>query len=70
MASIDSIAFDQASYDQGATITRDNRGYTPDSRERVPTTFTATATITDSLRARSSPRRSAPFMVNESAACW
>ena len=63
MASIDSIAFDQASYDQGATITV-TVGYTPDSPSATPTTFNATATITDSSGAVVATSAPAPFIVN------
>ena len=62
MASVDSISFDQASYDQGATITV-TVDYTPDSPSAVPTTFNATANITDSSGAVVASS-SAPFVVN------
>lgn len=67
LASIDSLTFDQPSYAVGAEITL-TIDYTPDTPSVVPTTFNATATITDAsgnLVATSSP---APFVVNESQA--
>jgi hypothetical protein len=62
MASIDALSFDQPSYNQGDLITL-TVGYTPDSPSSVPTTFTATATISD---AAGNPlgSSSAPFVVN------
>ena len=62
MASIDSFTFDQASYDQGATVTA-TIGYTPDSPSVVPTTFNATANITDASGTVVATS-SAPFVVN------
>ena len=62
MASIDSLTFDQASYDQGATVTL-TVAYTADSPSVVPTTFNATANITDSAGAVVATS-SAPFVVN------
>lgn len=46
MSSINSMTFDQASYNVGDTITL-TVDYTPDVAGTVPTTFTATTTITD-----------------------
>ena len=47
MASIDSMTFDEAAYNPGDLITL-TVGYTPDTPAVVPTTFNATASITDS----------------------
>jgi hypothetical protein len=46
MATIDSMTFDQASYEVGQTITL-TVAYTPDSPSVVPVTETATTQITD-----------------------
>jgi hypothetical protein len=62
MASIDSLTFDQPSYNQGDTITL-TVDYTPDSPSAVPTTFTATAVISDSS-GNPLNSASAPFVVN------
>jgi hypothetical protein len=62
MASVDSLTFDQPSYDQGAEITL-TVAYTPDSPSAVPTTFNAIANITDSSGAVVASS-SAPFVVN------
>lgn len=62
MASVDSLTFDQPSYDTGATITL-TVDYTPDAPSAVPTTFTATASITDSAGTVVATN-SAPFVVN------
>ena len=62
MASIDSMTFDAAAYNPGDLITL-TVDYTPDTPSVVPTTFNATATITDStgtVQASSS----APFVIN------
>lgn len=47
MASIDSMTFDQAAYNPGDLISL-TIDYTPDTPSVVPTTFNATASITDS----------------------
>lgn len=47
MASIDTMSFDQAAYNPGDLITL-TVDYTPDTPSVVPTTFNATASITDS----------------------
>jgi hypothetical protein len=47
MAAISSITFDQASYNQGATITA-TIDYTPDTPSVTPTTFTLTANVVNS----------------------
>lgn len=47
MASIDSMSFDQPAYNPGDPVTL-TIGYTPDTPSVVPTTFNATASITDS----------------------
>jgi hypothetical protein len=59
MASIDSMAFDQAAYSPGDMVTL-TVGYTPDSPSQ---TFTATAQIADSSGNVLSTS-SAPFVVN------
>lgn len=46
MASVNSITFDQAAYEVGATITA-TVDYTPDTPSVVPSTFTFTANVTD-----------------------
>jgi len=66
MASINSLSFDQPSYTPGDLITL-TIGYTPDSPSVVPTTFTATATISDSA-GNPLGSASAPFVVNVSQA--
>ena len=62
MASINSMVFDQATYNPGALITLDI-DYTPDNPSVVPTTFTATAVITDSTGTQVASS-AAPFVVN------
>jgi hypothetical protein len=64
MASVDSMTFDQTSYDTGATITL-TVGYTPDSPSAVPETFTATASVTNS-GGTVVATNTAPFVVNVS----
>ncbi len=64
MASINSLTFDQPSYTPGELITL-TVAYTPDSPSVVPTTFTATATISDSA-GNPLGSASAPFVVNVS----
>lgn len=66
MASINSMTFDQAAYAQGATITL-TVGYTPDAPGVTPTTFTATANVTDASGTVVGTS-SAPFVVNIPAA--
>lgn len=66
MASIDSLTFDQAAYNPGDLITL-TVGYTPDSPSVVPTTFTATAVISDSA-GNQLATSSAPFVINVSQA--
>ena len=66
MASIDSMTFDQASYNVGDTITL-VVDYTPDVAGTVPTTFTATTTITDGS-GQQTAASSADFVVNEAQA--
>ena len=62
MASIDSLTFDQAAYNPGDLITLDI-AYTPDTPSVVPTTFNATAVITDSTGTQVASS-SAPFVIN------
>lgn len=62
MSSITSMTFDQASYDQGATITL-TVDYVADTPGVVPTTFTATTNITDSAGTVTATS-SSPFVVN------
>jgi hypothetical protein len=62
MATVNSLTFDEASYSTGQTITL-TVDYTPDAPSVVPTTFTATASITDSSGAVVATN-SAPFVVN------
>jgi hypothetical protein len=64
MASIDSLTFDQAAYNPGDLITL-TVGYTPDSPSVVPTTFTATAVISDA-NGNQLATSSAPFVINVS----
>ena len=63
MASIDSMVFDQAAYNPGDPISL-TIGYTPDTPSVVPTTFNATASITDS-GGNVVASSSAPFVINE-----
>lgn len=63
MASVDSLAFDQASYAPGSTITL-TVDYTPDTASVVPQTFTAAVNITDAAGTVVATS-SAPFVVNE-----
>ena len=62
MASINSLTFDQAADNPGDLITLDI-SYTPDNPSVVPTTFNATAVITDSTGTQVASS-SAPFVVN------
>jgi hypothetical protein len=62
MASIDSMTFDQASYNQGDTITL-TVDYTPDVPGVTPTTFTATSVVTNSAGEQTATS-SADFVVN------
>jgi hypothetical protein len=62
VASIDSMTFDQPAYNPGDLITLDI-AYTPDTPSVVPTTFTATAVITDS-GGNQVASSAAPFIVN------
>ena len=62
MASINSLTFDQPAYNPGALVTLDI-SYTPDNPSVVPTTFTATAVITDSTGTQVASS-AAPFVVN------
>lgn len=66
MASIDSLTFDQASYNPGDTINL-TVDYTPDTPSAIPQTFTATANLTDS-GGNVVATSSAPFVVNEAQA--
>lgn len=63
MASIQSITFDEASYAPGDTITL-TVDYTPDQPSSVPTTFSATVTISDAS-GNQLAQQSAPFVVAE-----
>jgi hypothetical protein len=63
MASIQSITFDQASYNPGDTITL-TVDYTADSASTpTPQTFTATVVITNSGGSQTATQ-SAPFVIN------
>ena len=62
MASVDSLTFDQPSYNTGDVITL-TVDFTPDSPSVVPTTFTATASITDAAGTVVATN-AAPFVVN------
>jgi hypothetical protein len=62
MASIDSMAFDQAAYSPGDAITL-TVGYTPDAPSVTSETFTATSQIADSSGNVLSSS-TAPFVVN------
>jgi P pilus assembly chaperone PapD len=62
VASVNSLTFDQPAYSTGQTITL-TVAYTPDAPAVVPTTFTATATITDSTGTVVATN-DAPFVVN------
>ena len=62
MASIDSMTFDEAAYNPGDTINL-TVDYTPDTPSVVPTTFNATAVITDSTGTQVASS-SAPFVIN------
>jgi len=64
MASIDSISFDQPSYTPGELITC-TIAYTPDSPSVIPTTFSATATITNAAGEVVATSAPAEFVVNE-----
>lgn len=66
MASVDSMTFDQPAYNPGDPISL-TIGYTPDTPSVVPTTFNATATITDS-GGNVVASSSAPFVINEAQA--
>lgn len=62
MASINSMTFDQPSYNEGETITL-VVDYTPDTPGVTPTTFTATSVVTDSAGTQTATS-SADFTVN------
>lgn len=62
MASIQSITFDEASYNPGDTITL-TVDYTADVPGSTPTTFTATVVITDAAGTQTATQ-GAPFVVN------
>ena len=62
MASIQSITFDQSSYNPGDQITL-TVDYTADVPGSTPTTFTATVAVTDSTGAVTASA-SAPFVIN------
>lgn len=62
MATVNSLTFDQPAYSTGQTITL-TVAYSPDAPSVVPTTFTATASITDSAGTVVATN-SAPFVVN------
>jgi hypothetical protein len=62
MSSITSLTFDQPAYNTGDTISL-TVIYVADVPSVVPTTFTATTTITDSAGAETATL-SAPFVVN------
>ena len=66
MASIDSMVFDQAAYNPGDPISL-TVDYTPDTPSVVPTTFSATASITDAS-GNVVASSSAPFVINEAQA--
>ena len=66
MASIDTMTFDQAAYNPGDPISL-TIGYTPDTPSVVPTTFNATASITDAS-GNVVASSSAPFVINEAQA--
>lgn len=63
MASVDTISFDEAAYNEGdlMTVTVD---YTPDSPSSVPQTFTATVNVTNS-GGTVVASNTAPFVVNQ-----
>ena len=63
MASINSMVFDEAAYNPGDVVTL-TVDYTPDTPSVVPTTFNATASITDS-GGNVVASSSAPFVINE-----
>ena len=60
------MVFDQATYNPGALITLDI-DYTPDNPSVVPTTFTATAVITNSAGVQVATS-AADFVINETQA--
>ncbi len=62
MASINSLTFDQPVYNPGDLITLDI-DYTADTPSVVPTTFTATAVITDATGTQVASS-AAPFVIN------
>ena len=62
MASISSMTFDETAYNPGDTITL-TVDYVPDTPSVVPTTFNATAVITDSS-GNQVASTSAPFVIN------
>ena len=66
MASIDLMAFDQPAYNPGDLINL-TIDYTPDTPSVVPTTFNATASITDAS-GNVVASSSAPFVINEAQA--
>jgi hypothetical protein len=63
MATINTITFDQASYNAGATITC-TIDYTPDVASVVPTTFTATVNVVNAS-GTTVATQNADFVVNE-----
>lgn len=62
MATVNSITFDAASYDSGATVSA-SVNFTPDAPSVSPTTFTLTASLHDAA-GNEVATNTAPFVVN------